>query len=72
MKMPRQIISEGDKKYVIDNQIDGDIFNRIKELENKKLNKNDKKVVVLIKTQLEGNWRKYLVEELNKLLIKYK
>lgn len=70
--MPRQIISEGDKKYVIDNQIDGDIFNRIKELENKKLNKNDKKVVVLIKTQLEGNWRKYLVEELNKLLIKYK
>jgi len=67
-----EIIDEGEKKYIIDEPRDREIFEKVKKLEQLKLNKNDKETIKLIKTQIEGDWRKYLLEALNKLLIKYK
>jgi hypothetical protein len=65
--MKKYVLREGNKKYLIDNYTDQKIFDIIKKLEKKKLNKKDKELVKLIKTQLEKDWRKYLVKELNKL-----
>jgi len=62
-----KIIKEGNKKYVIDEKMDLVIFNKIKELEKLKLNKKDREMVRLIKTQLEKDWRKYLVQYLNEI-----
>ncbi len=71
-RMDEKIIKQGSKEYIIDNERDLMIFNSVKDLEKKKLSNSDKKIVKLIKTQLEDDWRKYLVNELKKLLIKYK
>jgi hypothetical protein len=65
--MKKYVLKEGNKKYLIDNNTDQKIYDNVKKLEKKKLNKKDKKLVKLIKTQLEKNWRKYLVQEINKL-----
>jgi len=67
-----KIIKEGTKKYIIDEKRDLIIYKKIKLLEKKKINEQDKKLVKLMKTQLEGDWRKYLLVELNKLSKKYK
>ncbi len=70
--MARAIIKEKGKKYIIDNPIDLKIFRLIKKLELKDLSKEDKKQVGVIKTQLEKNWGKYLLIELNKIAKKNK
>ena len=62
-----KIIKEGNKKYIIDEKRDLIIYKKIKKLEKKKLNMQEKEKLKLIKTQLEGDWRKYLIQELNKL-----
>lgn len=62
-----KIIKEGNKKYIIDEKRDLEIYKKIKKLEKKKLNKQNKGILKLIKTQLEEDWRKYLIQELNKL-----
>ena len=59
------------KKYILKTKRDLDILNSCKKLEKLKLSKKDKDLVALIKTQLERNWRKHLLKELNKLLKKY-
>jgi len=62
------IITEQEKKdYPLKLEIDQDIFMRIKELEKKNLNPEDKKMLIFIKTQMEANWRKPLVTELEKI-----
>ena len=58
------------KKYLIDD--DRYIFENITKLEKAKLSREDKEAVRLIKTQLEADWKKYLIKKLNRLLIKYK
>ena len=55
------------KKYALLTKLDIDILTKIKELEKKKLNKEDKRMLRLIKTQLEYDWRAPLVKELNKI-----
>jgi len=70
--MKKYILREGNKKYLIDNYTDQKIYDTVKKLEKKKLNKKDKELLKLIKTQLKKNWRKYLVEEINKLDKRYK
>ncbi len=72
MKMIKKIITEGRKKYIINERRDLDIYNKVKKLEKKKLTKEDKHLVNLIKAQLESYWRKYLLLSLSKLLKKYK
>ena len=60
------------KKYVISINEDYEILKKVKQLEKNKLTKQDKFLVWLIKTQLEFDWREYLVQTLNKILNKYK
>jgi len=55
------------KKYALPTKLDVDILIKIKKLEKKILNKEDKRMLRLIKTQLKKDWRKPLIEELNKL-----
>ncbi len=64
-------IKEGSKRYIIDEKRDLMIYKKVKQLEKIKLNKPNKELLNLIKTQLENNWRKYLINYLNKLLKKY-
>ena len=59
------------RKYVMSTNEDYEILKKIKQLEKLKLTKEDKILVWLIKTQLEFDWRKYLVQALNQLLKKY-
>lgn len=58
------------KKYLLLEKSDFEILGKCKELEKMKLNKADKEMVKFIKTQLERDWRKYLLKELNELLKK--
>lgn len=59
------------KKYVLKTKRDITILNSCKKLEKLKLSKADRNLVALIKTQLERDWRKYLLNALEKLLRKY-
>ncbi|MFH1365171.1 MAG: hypothetical protein ABIH28_01135 [archaeon] len=70
--MVQEIIKKGNKEYLIGEKRDLIIFNKIKELEKKGLNNQDKEVIKLIKTQLEKDWRKYLINYLKRLSTKYK
>ncbi len=60
------------KKYLMPEERDWIILKKIKKLEEKKLSKEDKLLVKLIKTQLEKDWRKPLIIKLDKLSKKYK
>ena len=51
---------------------DYEILSRIYQLEKLKLNKDDKDLINLIRTQLKRDWRKPLMKKLNQLLKKYK
>lgn len=55
------------KKYVLPEKRDFEILAKCKELETMKLSKGDKEMVKFIKTQLEKDWRKYLIKKLNQL-----
>ena len=60
------------KMYVLSDKKDFIILRKCKELNNRKLNKKDKEVVKLIKTQLKRDWRSPLIIFLNRLNNKYK
>ena len=59
------------KKYVISTNRDYEILSKVKHLETLNLSKQDKSLVLFLKTQLESDWRKYLIQALNQLLRKY-
>jgi len=59
-------------KYVLKTKRDSEILNLCNKLLKIKLSKSEKDLVLLIKTQLEKDWRKYLLMKLNELLEKYK
>ncbi|MFH1307602.1 MAG: hypothetical protein ABIH72_02010 [archaeon] len=66
-------ISDNDKKkYPLPEKKDIEILKKIKFLEGKKIDSHDKKMVEFIRSQLEDEWRNYLIETLDKLLEKYK
>jgi len=52
-----KISSYEKKNYVFKEPRDYKILVKIKELERKKLTKNDKEVIKLIRTQLKDDWR---------------
>lgn len=60
------------KSYVLLTDKDVSILKICKDLEKLKLSKEDKALVKLIKTQLEEDWRKPLINRLDLLLRKYK
>ena len=59
-------------KYVLKTKRDIKILNLCKKLLKEKLSKSDKDLILLIKTQLEKDWRKHLIIKLDKLLNKSK
>lgn len=59
------------RNYVMSTNEDYEILRKVKQLEKLKLTKEEKFLVWLIKTQLEFEWRKYLIQALNKILRKY-
>ena len=59
-------------KYALKTKRDLEILNLSDNLLKFKLSKSDENLVLLIKTQLEKDWRKHLIIKLNKLLNKYK
>ena len=59
------------KKYVLPQDRDYLILGLCKKLEKIKLSKEDRAQVIFIKTQLENDWRKYLIQKLNRLIKKY-
>lgn len=73
-KLTKQIkVSKAEsQKYVLSVDEDYEILKKCKQLEGAKLTKADKELVKLIKTQLEHDWRGYLIKDLNRLLRKYK
>ena len=71
--MKKIILTDYEKKnYVLPDKKDLVILSKIKELEKRRLSKEDKKVIKLIRTQLKKDWRTPLINYLNKLLSKYK
>ena len=55
------------KKYVLKEKRDFDILALCNELEEKKLSKQHRKLVKLIKSQLEEDWRTPLLQSLKEL-----
>lgn len=65
------ISSSDEQKYTLPTQSDYEILSKVEQLENKNLDDEDKETLELIKAQLEAEWRKPLLNKLNKLLKKY-
>jgi len=59
------------KKYILKTKRDLDILNSCKRLQKLKLSEKDRDLAALIKTQLERDWRKHLINKLNQLEKKY-
>ena len=60
------------KKYLLPTNTDFEILAKCKQLEKLNLTKEDKSLVGFIKTQLEADWRKPLLEKLEQIFKKYK
>lgn len=60
------------RKYVLSTNTDFDILAKCKHLEKMKLSKKDREFVRFVKTQLEHDWRKPIIRELDKLMREYK
>ncbi len=59
------------KRYVLGEKRDYLILDKIYKLEKQKLSPDEKKMLKLIRTQLEADWRKPLLKTLEKMTIKY-
>ena len=70
--MSDKITPSEKKRYVLSQDKEIKILLKCKQLEKLKLTKQDKYLVKLIKTQLEDDWRKPLLKEVNKLVRRYK
>ncbi|MBS3132576.1 hypothetical protein J4470_00405 [Candidatus Woesearchaeota archaeon] len=67
-----KLTSAEKKKYLLPTKADFEILDKCKQLEKSGLTKYDRFLANFIKTQLEKDWRKTLLKELNRLLRKYK
>lgn len=61
-----------EKKYVMSIDKDYEILSKVKQLEKLGLNQEEKFLIKFIRTQLEHDWRKWLIKELDKILFKHK
>jgi len=60
-----------ERKYVMATDADYEILSKVNRLEKSNLSKEEKELVRLIRTQLELDWRKWLIKELDRLLEKH-
>lgn len=66
------VTPEEEKKYVLSVDKDYEILGKVKQLETKKLSREDKRFLEFIRTQLEWDWRKPFLKTLNEMLNKYR
>ena len=66
------ILDEDLEKYVLSVDEDWEILSKIYELESKNLSAQDRELIKFIRSQLEHDWRKPLMEKLNNLLDHYR
>ena len=71
IKQKAHISDDEFKKYVLSTDADYEILARIKKLEKQNLSTSDRKIVELIRTQLELDWRSPILIKLDKLIKKY-
>ncbi len=67
-----RVKTQDKKRYVLKEDRDYEILGLVYELEKCKLSAEDKRMVALVRTQLEYDWRKPLLKCLNRFLRKYK
>ncbi len=60
------------RKYLLEDKKSLLILSKVKYLESLNLSVQDEKIISLIRTQLEKNWRKPLIDCLNKMAKRYK
>ena len=65
-------MSSAKNTYVLKDELDFVILDKIKILEKKSLSKSDKETLRLCKTQLKKDWRTPLIRQLDMMLRKYK
>ena len=58
-------------RYILKTKGDLEILKLCNKLLKGRLSKSDRSLVLMIKTQLESDWRKYLLIKLSKLVKKY-
>ncbi len=66
----REKLGKINSKYVLSTEQDIEIFKKTEKLEKLNLSEDDRKTVELIKSQLEQEWRKHLIKELENLIQK--
>lgn len=72
-KVLNKIASQEEKrKYVLSEERDYVILDKIHGLEAKNISSEDREVIKFIRTQLEKEWREPIIEFLDKLAEKYK
>ncbi len=67
-----KIKAKDKKQYVLKEEGDYEILEKIYQLEKCRLSSTDKEILKLIQTQLKDDWRKPLIKFLDKLGKKYK
>lgn len=68
----KKLLTKTEKnKYMLATYQDYKILTKVKQLEKLNLNKQEKLLIKLVKSQLEQDWRKGLIREINKILRKY-
>ena len=72
LKNKFNITADERKKYVLSLDEDWEILAKCKQLDKMKLSQEDKEFVKFIKTQLEFDYRKGMIDKVNELLRKYK
>lgn len=70
-KVALKATAQEKKVYVLRTRADIEILAGCKRLQKLRLAKRDNEIVKLIKTQLKREWRKPLLQKLNKLLKRY-
>ncbi len=70
--METKVNAKDKKRYALKEIRDYKILEKIYKLEKFKLTREDKKILNLIRTQLEHDWRKPLIKLLDELIKKYK
>lgn len=59
------------KKYILSTDVDFEILESCNQLLARKISKEDREIIGLIKSQLEQDWRKMLIKKLGQLSKKY-
>ena len=64
------VSNKDEEKYLLSREEDYEILAKVRELESKQLNDEDKEIVGLVLTQLEEKWRETLLGEIDQMLKK--